>query len=140
MQCSTGTLREAVQSTNQRRSRNCNAAASEKRGDDMLRSAARWACLALAAFVATPCLADTVSLDNGDRLTGNIVRLEGGKLLLNTKYAGDIKIDLGRIRNLQSEGPMTVVLGTDQRFYGKLTGDGAEITIQPTDHGEARQE
>jgi hypothetical protein len=80
-----------------------------KRGDDMLRSAARWACLALAALAATPCLADTVSLDNGDRLTGNIVRLEGGKLVLNTKYAGDIKIDLGRIRNLQSDGRSTVV-------------------------------
>jgi putative salt-induced outer membrane protein YdiY len=94
----------------------------------------------LAALAATPCLADTVSLDNGDRLTGNIVRLESGKLVLNTKYAGDIKIDLGRIRNLQSDGPMTVVLGNEQRLYGRLTGDGAEITIQPTDRGQVQQE
>jgi hypothetical protein len=29
--------------------------------------------------------------------------LENGKLVFNTNYAGDIKIDLGRIRDLQSE-------------------------------------
>jgi len=35
---------------------------------------------------------------------------------------------------------MTVVLGNDQRLYGKLSGDGAEITVQPSDHGAPRQE
>jgi len=104
----------------------------------------KWAAhlrrLALAMLISTPCMADTVTLDNGDRLTGTIARLENGKLVFNTNYAGDIKIDLGRIRDLQSEGPMTVVLGNDQRLYGKLSGDGAEITVQPSDHGAPRQE
>ena len=96
--------------------------------------------LGIAASIAAPCLADTLTLDNGDRLTGTIVRLENGKLVFNTSYAGDIKIDLGRIRNLQSEGTMTVVLGNDQRLYGKLGGDGAEITVQPTDQAAPQQE
>jgi putative salt-induced outer membrane protein YdiY len=104
----------------------------------------KWAAhlrrLALAMLISTPCMADTVTLDNGDRLTGKIARLENGKLVFNTNYAGDIKIDLGRVRDLQSDGPMTVVLGNDQRLYGKLSGDGAEITVQPTDRGVPRQE
>jgi len=55
----------------------------------MQKSAARWGWLGIAAFVAMPCLADTITLDNGDHLTGNIVRMEGGKVVINTSYAGD---------------------------------------------------
>ena len=105
----------------------------------------RWAARAgwlgmVCALFAVPCLADTVILDNGDRLTGTIARLENGKLVINTKYAGDIKIDLGQIRNLQTDGTMTVVLGNEQRLYGKLSGDGAEITVQPVDQSAPKQE
>ena len=102
--------------------------------------AARLGWLAIAASIAAPCLADTVALDNGDRLSGTIERLENGKLVLNTTYAGDIKIDLGHIRSLQSDAMMTVVLGNDQRLYGKLTGSGTEITVQPADQAAATRE
>jgi|SRR5689334_11298100 len=106
----------------------------------MERSAASMACLAVAALFTLPCLADSLTLDNGDRLTGKITKLDGGKLILNTSYAGDIKIDLGRIRSLQTDDTVTVVLGNDQRLYGKIAGDGAEITVQPTGQGTATQE
>ncbi len=106
----------------------------------MQKSAARAGWLGIVAFVALPCLADTVTLDNGDHLSGTVVRLEGGKLVINTNYAGEVKIDLGRIRDLQTEGTMTVILGNEKRLYGKVTGDGAEITIQPADKTAAVQE
>jgi hypothetical protein len=37
-------------------------------------------------------LADEVSLNNGDRLTGNIVKSDGKTLVLHTDYAGDISL------------------------------------------------
>ena len=43
-------------------------------------------CLAL-TLAATPALADTVWLKNGDRLTGKIKFYDGGKLLLVTNVA-----------------------------------------------------
>ncbi|HCP02913.1 MAG TPA: DUF481 domain-containing protein, partial [Pseudomonas sp.] len=33
-------------------------------------------------------VADTLWLDNGDRLTGKVAFLEGGKLVLETDFAG----------------------------------------------------
>ena len=39
-------------------------------------------------LLAGPALADTVWLDNGDRLSGEIVLMDGGKLALKTRYAG----------------------------------------------------
>lgn len=47
-------------------------------------------------LLAGPALADTVWLDNGDRLSGEIVLMDGGKLALKTRYAGQVR-SIGRI-------------------------------------------
>ena len=35
---------------------------------------------------------------------------------------------------------MTVVLGDDQRLFGKISGDGQEIIVQPTDQSPPRRQ
>ena len=57
---------------------------------------------------ALPALADTLWLNNGDRLTGEILVLDGGKLALKTKYAGRVLIDWKDIKTLTSEQPLLV--------------------------------
>jgi putative salt-induced outer membrane protein YdiY len=104
------------------------------------KSTALAALVSLIACIASTCRADTLTLDNGDRVTGTIVKLENGKLVFNTPYAGEIKIDLVHIQSLQADNPMTVVLGKDKRVYGKVTGDGTELTVQPTDQSPAVRE
>ena len=52
--------------------------------------------------------ADTVWLDNGDRMTGTIVLMDGGKLVLKTRYAGQVTIDWKDIDTLRSEKPLLV--------------------------------
>ena len=37
-------------------------------------------------------LADEVCLKNGDRLPGEVIRMEAGKLIFKTSYAGEISI------------------------------------------------
>ena len=64
------------------------------------------ACLLLG--LALPAWADTVWLNNGDRLTGQIVLLDGGKLALKTKYAGRVLIDWEDIDTLSSDQPLLV--------------------------------
>ncbi len=55
-----------------------------------------------------PLFADTVWLNNGDRLTGEIILLDGGKLALKTKYAGQVLIDWKDIDTLRSEKPLLI--------------------------------
>jgi hypothetical protein len=62
--------------------------------------------LVLAA--AVPVWADTVWLNNGDRLSGEIILLDGGKLALKTKYAGQVLIAWKDIDTLRSEKPLLV--------------------------------
>lgn len=57
---------------------------------------------------AMPLWADTVWLNNGDRLTGEIVLLDGGKLALKTKYAGQVLIDWQDIDTLRSEKALLI--------------------------------
>ena len=56
--------------------------------------------LALGLTLATPLsvLADEVIFLNGDRLTGKIVTATGGKLVLKTDAAGDVTIDLAKVK------------------------------------------
>ena len=41
-----------------------------------------------------PALADQITLKNGDRLTGKIVKSDGGKLVIKTQLLGDVTVDL----------------------------------------------
>ena len=69
----------------------------------------RWQNLwLLLCCVGLPAAADTVWLNNGDRLTGTIVLLEGGKLVLSTKYAGRVLIDWENVSTLRTEQPLLV--------------------------------
>lgn len=100
----------------------------------------RLLCIGVTASIAATSLADTVILDNGDRLSGTILRREQGKLVIKPSYSGEVKIDLKRIRNLQSDKPKTVILDNEQRLYGKVSGDATSITVQPTDNSAPRRE
>jgi putative salt-induced outer membrane protein YdiY len=54
--------------------------------------------------------ADQVYLKNGDRLTGKIVSLINGKMVLNSDLAGQITIEMKNIRTFSSEAPLDVHL------------------------------
>lgn len=58
--------------------------------------------------LAAPVWADTVWLNNGDRLSGEIILLDGGKLALKTKYAGQVLIAWKDIDTLRSDKPLLV--------------------------------
>ena len=65
--------------------------------------------LCLAVFTAsTPLLADTVWLKNGDKLSGKITLFDGGKLLIQTEYAGAVPIDWKQVKTLESDQQLLV--------------------------------
>lgn len=69
----------------------------------------RWRILwLLLCFVGFPAMADTVWLKNGDRLSGTIVLMDGGKLILETDYAGQVRMDWKDVETLSSEKPLLI--------------------------------
>lgn len=68
------------------------------------------AALFLVGLLVGAAGADEVYLTNGDRVTGTIVRMVDGKLVIKTALAGEVTIPAGNIRTLNSEAPLEVHL------------------------------
>jgi len=56
--------------------------------------------------------ADTVLLSNGDKLTGTVIKLEGGKLTLKTTYADSIAIAWDQVASLATSQPLILPTST----------------------------
>jgi|SRR6185295_12524299 len=68
---------------------------------------------------------DEVKLKNGDRLTGTVKGLAGGKLILETTHSGPLKIDWAQVVSVKTDKPIKVKLVTGETLEGKLS-PGAE--------------
>lgn len=80
--------------------------------------------LAVAGWLASSAtLADTVSLANGDRLSGTIVRLDAAALWLDTPYAGKLKLPWGEVRRIESDASVRLRLDDGTELDGRLLAD-----------------
>ena len=81
--------------------------------------------LLLCVFAART-FADQVTLKNGDRLTGTIVKLDEEKLLIKSEFAGDVKLPWTAVVAIVSTQPLHVALKNGQTIDGVVT-DQAEL-------------
>ena len=65
----------------------------------------------LTLLLPTLAAADVLELANGDRLTGTVDSIEGGKVLLVTEYAGSVPVDLSVVTAIQTDAPLQVNVG-----------------------------
>ncbi len=76
-------------------------------------------------IVSAPLQAATVWLNNGDRLSGEIIALDGGTLALKTRYAGQVLINWKDIETLSSETPLLIRRdGLDSQYSQQLAAAG----------------
>ncbi|HVE39220.1 MAG TPA: DUF481 domain-containing protein [Planctomycetota bacterium] len=68
---------------------------------------------------------DEVKLKNGDRLSGSIKSLAGGKLVIETPETGPIKVDWSQVVSVKTDNPVKVKLITGDLIEGKIV-PGAE--------------
>lgn len=95
---------------------------------------------ALLIAAANVVQADEVLLANGDRISGKLVRLEGGKLVLSTDFAGEITIQADKVSRLVTDAPVTAAFQDGTRGKGTFfyqEGSAGETT--PEDGGEAKR-
>jgi len=84
--------------------------------------------------------ADEVFLKNGSHIVGTVKGVEDGKLLVETPFAGEIKISLDQVRGVETEAPTGVKLDSGEVISGTLTikgeeqmltGEGVERSVDP---------
>ncbi len=84
--------------------------------------------LAVSLALAGRAAADEILFLNGDRLTGKIVSADGGKLTIKTETAGDVTVDLAKVKTFSTDEPIVIKTG-DTTLSSKVTG-GADGTVQ----------
>jgi len=98
-------------------------------------------CALLFVILAIACTArpDTITLDNGDRLTGTIVKSDGKELVLMADKAGSmtdkaspITVQWSTVRQITSTAPLYVVTSQGTTVAGAVTTEGTDFLVTPS--------
>lgn len=74
-------------------------------------------------------LADQVTLKNGDRLTGSIVKSDDKSLVLKTDYAGQLTIEWTAVQAINSTQPLNLALKNGQTVAGPVTTTDGKLQV-----------
>ena len=83
------------------------------------------------SLFSLPLLADQVTLKNGDRLSGVIVKSDDDAktLLIKTELAGDVTVKLDAITAIMSTQPLHIVLSDGRVIVGRVTTSDGTLQI-----------
>lgn len=92
----------------------------------------RFGCslIILLAFF-TEGLSDQFTLKNGDRLTGKIVKSDGGKLVIKTELLGDLAVDLAAVTTITTDQQLYVTLADGRTLSGVFSASGDKAELRP---------
>lgn len=94
----------------------------------------RFVCIVLLLSLALPAVvsADELHLDNGDRLTGTLVKVSDGKVVFKASWGKEVTVPSGRVDRLTTDAPVYVEMPdgatSSGRVFGK-PGDGADLSL-----------
>jgi putative salt-induced outer membrane protein YdiY len=72
-------------------------------------------------IVTTFSLADEIQFTNGDRLTGKIKSAAGGKMIISTDVAGDVTVDMAKIKTFSTTDPIELNVGEKNVIKAPVT-------------------
>jgi len=79
--------------------------------------------------------ADQVTLKNGDRLTGTVVKSDGKTLVLHTDAADDVTLKMDAIRDIKTDAELHVTLKDGKTAVGPVTTTDGKLAIATKSEG-----
>ncbi len=79
--------------------------------------------------LSSALFADQVTLKNGDRLTGTVVKSDGKTLVLHTDAAGDVTLQFDAIQEIKTDAELHVSLKDGKTAVGPVTTANGKIEI-----------
>ena len=92
----------------------------------------RMLCIVAALGHSSLALADTLIMQNGDRITGRLDSISGGKAVFETPYAGRILVSLEQIDALVTDDAYTVRIGDHRVWTGASPRKTKGRSCQPS--------
>ncbi len=87
--------------------------------------------LALIMFLglSSALFADQITLKNGDRLTGTVVKSDGKTLVLHTEFAGDVTLQYAAITQITTEQELHISTSNKKTVVGPVTTSDGKIEV-----------
>lgn len=83
----------------------------------------------LLVVLSSNVLADQVVLNNGDRLTGQVVKFDGKNLTIKSEFAGEVNIPWSAVQQITSDQPLQVQSSTGQTAVGPVTTRDGNVEV-----------
>jgi putative salt-induced outer membrane protein YdiY len=93
----------------------------------MIRSLSISILIALAGLA--PANADLVTMKNGDRVSGSVVKKDGATLIFDSKLFGQIKIPWAEVAAIETSGPVNVATADGKAQKATLTTKGNQVQV-----------
>ncbi|MFN2510738.1 MAG: YdiY family protein [Pyrinomonadaceae bacterium] len=90
----------------------------------------------LGSMLCSDVLADQVSLKNGDRLSGVIIKYDGENLVLKSEFAGEVKIQWAAVERITSDRLFYVTSKDGRVLVGTVTTAEGVVEVQTSDAGK----
>jgi putative salt-induced outer membrane protein len=90
--------------------------------------------LALSVLAAS-VKADQVTLKNGDRLTGTIVKCDAKTMVMKTEFAGDVNVQWDAVTAIVSSQPLHLSLKDGQTIVGTVTTTESKFEVATKETG-----
>src|SRR5437660_12715544 len=91
--------------------------------------------LLTATLLVGAAYADQVTLKNGDRLTGSVVKSDAKALTLKSEFAGTVAIDWNAVETITSAAPLYLTLKSGQVLLGPVETSNGSIQVKNADDG-----
>lgn len=89
--------------------------------------------------MASPAEADEVFLKNGDRLSGDLIKMDGEFIIIKTSYGGDIKINWKEVQGVNSTGLQTFQLKDGSVLRGRISSTAPnQVTVTNETFGSTK--
>ena len=85
---------------------------------------------ALAFMFCIHSKADQVTLENGDRVSGNIVKSDRNTMTMNTEFLGEVTIQWDSIGEIISDQELFVAAANGQVLVGTVSTRGSSLQVQ----------
>jgi putative salt-induced outer membrane protein YdiY len=91
-------------------------------------------------FLSVALWADQITLQNGDRLTGSVVKSDAKTLTFKSELAGVVTVPWESITVIDSKEPLNVTLKAGTVLVGPVTTEGPAFTVQTANAGAVKTE
>ncbi|MGH9842237.1 MAG: DUF481 domain-containing protein [Blastocatellia bacterium] len=94
------------------------------------------AAFTLCLGMSLTALADQLTLKNGDRVSGQIVKSADGKVTVKTEFMGTVEIAWDAIEKLTSDKAVYLTLKDEQTVVGTISAAGDQYEVQTKETGK----